>query len=107
MREKLAALQHEIWSHWMKYLFSQCNEVGDGCMEIPSKTVDRWLLQMDTPYAKLSERERKSDRDQADKVLTLIISAIPSDEQRCDADVWTSEDEIVEIGRQIIEDVRR
>jgi len=26
--EKLADVSHDIWTHWMKYLFSQCKEDG-------------------------------------------------------------------------------
>ena len=78
MREELAALMHEIWGHWMKYLFSQCwhNFGGtgekDGSVTIPVQSVERWMRQMRTPYDELSEKEKDSDREQADKVLALI-----------------------------------
>ncbi len=35
IREACAAVQHEIWSHWMKYLFAQCESVEGGWL-IPS-----------------------------------------------------------------------
>lgn len=72
--EQAAAEQHEIWSHWMKYLFSQCKElemelpndsvkVKTGNLIIPVEKVERWRLQMNTPYSQLSEKEKQSDRD--------------------------------------------
>lgn len=73
--EVLAAVQHEIWSHWMKYLFSQCPEFGMGVSitrYIPADKVIHWKRQMETPYAELSEKEKDSDRDQARKVMDAL-----------------------------------
>ena len=70
-REELAALQHEIWSHWMKYMFSQCLHTVGG-MLIPGDKVERWVRQMNTKYSELTEKEKESDRDQADKVMELL-----------------------------------
>lgn len=73
LREKLAAIQHEIWAHWMKYLFSVGAVRGkDGAHIIYPKSVQRWKRQMQTPYNKLSEEEKESDRHQADKVLAVV-----------------------------------
>jgi hypothetical protein len=71
MREKLAKVQHEIWSHWMRYLFSVCEE-ANGNLIIPPDKVKRWKRQMITPYQFLTEEEKESDREQADKVLNII-----------------------------------
>ena len=69
-RERIAAVQHEIWSHWMRYLFSVCGELNDdGSATIPAYNVERWHRQMATGYADLTDKERESDRNQADKVL--------------------------------------
>lgn len=70
-RERLAAYAHEAWSGWMRYLFEKCNEVGDGCYEIPSWAVKRWERQASTPYANLPEDEKDSDRAEADKILAI------------------------------------
>lgn len=78
MREEISDSVHEIWINWMKYLFEFCNEVGDGCMEIPREKVDRWYRQMDTPYSQLSEDEKDSDREQADKIIA-VLSKINND----------------------------
>jgi hypothetical protein len=81
LREALAALQHEIWSHWMKYQFSCCHEEVDvvflrgdstGARIIPAEKVERWQRQTNQHYDMLSEKERDSDREQADKILALL-----------------------------------
>jgi hypothetical protein len=68
-RERLAAIQHDIWSHWTRYQFSVCQRNDDGSLTIPAEKVERWERQAATPYSALSEAERESDRDQADKVI--------------------------------------
>ena len=70
--EVLADVQHDIWSHWMKYLFKQCERADNGWV-IPSDKVTHWVRQMNMPYAELSEREKDSDRDQAKKVEDALV----------------------------------
>lgn len=42
LREAIAAAQHDIWSHWMRYLFS-CGEFdGAGNFILPKETVLHW-----------------------------------------------------------------
>lgn len=72
LREHLADVQHQIWSHWMKYLFNCCVLNEDGSMTIPADKVSRWQRQMITPYSQLTEKERESDRHQADKVIAVV-----------------------------------
>jgi hypothetical protein len=71
--EALADVQHEIWSHWMRYLFSVCTANEDGSYTIPAGKVQHWQRQMATPYHELPEAEKESDREQAAKVLKLLI----------------------------------
>jgi hypothetical protein len=71
-REQLAALAHEQWAAWMKYLFEKSIDGGDGSVEIPALYVARWKRQMNTSYLNLSEKEKESDRAEADKVLRVI-----------------------------------
>ncbi len=71
-REQLAAVQHAIWSHWMKYMFSCGAFNADGSWTMPADKVERWSRQMETDYSGLTEKERMSDRDQVDKVLTTL-----------------------------------
>jgi hypothetical protein len=72
MREIIARVQHEIWAHWMNYLFMVSMRNEDGSYTIPASLVDRWKRQMYTPYEQLSAREQKSDLEQADKVMEVI-----------------------------------
>ncbi len=63
--------QHQIWSHWMKYMFSQCDfglpsvlsAIENGSCIIPKDKVERWKKQMNTNYKDLNESEKKSDRN--------------------------------------------
>lgn len=71
-REAIAAVQHEIWSHWMEYMFRVCKQNDDGSMTIPADKVSRWTRQAQTHYAYLTELEQESDRHQADKVLRVL-----------------------------------
>ena len=71
IRERLADLCHEQWSGWMKYQFSRFTENNDK-MELSSIWVLRWTRQLCTPYADLTEKEKDSDRKEADRFLGAI-----------------------------------
>lgn len=76
--EKLAALEHEQWAHWMKYFFEKCFTIQmklGVAVKIEQKDFDRWSRQMKTPYNLLSEKEKNSDREWAKKTLSLIESS--------------------------------
>ena len=62
IRERLAALEHEQWAHWTRYLLDH----------LTPENVERWRRQIDTPYEELSEPEKQSDREWADRVLELV-----------------------------------
>lgn len=72
MREHLADLSHEIWSHWMRWVFTTGKFNEDGSWTMPASLVVRWQRQMNLRYSELSELEKQSDREQADKILNLI-----------------------------------
>lgn len=72
MLTKLADVQHEIWSHWMKYLFEVSIQNDDGTVTIPTDKVETWQRQMVTTYANLSSKEKESDIEQAKKVLAVL-----------------------------------
>ena len=78
LREALAEVSHEIWAHWMTYLFSKCWYPNlkvypelDAVL-IPNKLHLQWTRQMNTNYADLTEHEKDSDREQADKILAVL-----------------------------------
>lgn len=80
--ERLAAIEHERWSHWQKYLHSKCVPQADGSLLIPADLVARWQMQIERKYEELSEEEKESDREQVRKYLPLIASAISSNIRR-------------------------
>ena len=61
--DRLASSAHQCWSDWMKHLFSKCTMNKDGSATIPKSEVKRWKRQIKTPFRKLSEEEKNSDRD--------------------------------------------
>ena len=76
--ERIAATEHERWSHWQQYLHEQCRRLDDGSLVIPSELAVRWETQMKTPYSELSEREKDSDREQAREYIAALKRAASS-----------------------------
>jgi len=76
-RERLAALSHEQWSGWVKYMFEKGTTNPAGTWTMPQWAVERWTRQMNTAYTDLSEIEKHSDRAEADRVLALLIPPPP------------------------------
>jgi len=80
LREKLAAIEHERWADWQRYVHSVCYEnkgIGGeptGELTIPSELARRWERQIGTPYHELSEKEKDSDREQVDRYWQLITA---------------------------------
>lgn len=72
LRERLADLCHKQWCGWMVYLFEKsiCNE--DGSITIPPDLVKRWNRQIQTNYYALPEKEKDSDRIEADKFIREV-----------------------------------
>jgi hypothetical protein len=65
LREKLAALEHQQWSHWTKYL------IDSGLITDAAK-IAHWERQINTPYYELTEAEKDLDRKWADKVIEIL-----------------------------------
>ncbi len=74
--ELLAAIEHERWSHWQRYLHSKCSETKDGMVQFAADLFHRWTIQIETPYVNLSEREKESDRQEVRRYLPLIEEAL-------------------------------
>jgi len=72
--EKLAAIEHERWADWQKYLHSHGipNTQGKGYLCLPMGLIKHWERQIATPYAELSEQEKNSDREQVMRYWSLI-----------------------------------
>lgn len=62
LREKLAELEHNQWAHWTQYLLRHLTPRNEA----------HWYQQMATPYASLTEEEKESDREWADKVIDIL-----------------------------------
>ena len=75
--EKGAAIEHERWSRWQKYMHSKILPTEhDALMQIGTEFVERWNRQIDTPYAELSEKEKESDRIEVRKYYPFIDQII-------------------------------
>lgn len=74
--EELAALEHDRWAHWQRYLHSKCEAHEDGSLSIPAELVQRWTEQVETAYADLTEEEKNSDREQVRRYLPTIAGAL-------------------------------
>ena len=72
MKEKLSEFAHKQWSGWMRYLFSKGIFNDDGTWTMPKWAVDRWISQMNTEYKDLSEKEKESDRKEANDMIKMI-----------------------------------
>jgi hypothetical protein len=80
--EVLAAKEHERWAHWQRYLHDQCERLPDGSLVIPSVLVGRWEKQIATPYERLTDQEKDSDREQVQQYLPIIATALSDKEPR-------------------------
>jgi hypothetical protein len=74
--EKLAAIEHERWSHWQRYVHNHCIQQPDGSLIISADLVARWERQIARKYSELEEQEKESDREQVRKYLSLIASEL-------------------------------
>jgi hypothetical protein len=74
--ERLAAVEHERWSHWQRYMHSKSTKQSDGSLLIPPDLVKQWERQLSTPYGELTEKEKESDREQVRKYLPILIEAL-------------------------------
>jgi len=80
LRKAFAQYAHDqSWSGWINYQFSKCisveaNEHGleQGSLIIPPELVSRWKRQASTPFDELPESERKSDYEEADKIIAIL-----------------------------------
>jgi len=76
LREALASNAHDAWAGWMRWVYDKGTWNPDGSFTINPASAERWARQMGTPYRELSEQEKDSDRDEADKILAIINEAL-------------------------------
>jgi hypothetical protein len=74
--EDLAELEHKQWSHWTKYMLNRLKQLENEQDAFdPYKVMHQkqnWHRQIATPYSKLTEKEKDSDRIWAAKSLEII-----------------------------------
>jgi hypothetical protein len=74
--EALAAVEHQQWSHWQRYVHDRGKVQPDGALLLPPELVSRWERQISTSYEDLSEDEKESDREQVRRYLPIIAPAL-------------------------------
>lgn len=70
--ETLAAIEHERWADWQRYVHDHCKRNDDGSLTIPAQMVDGWERQIGTDYQDLTEQEKASDRAQVRRYWHLV-----------------------------------
>lgn len=71
LREKLAAIEHERWADWQKWMHKVLRDAHDPSPEY-GDIMERWDRQIETPYSELSDKEKASDMEQVDRYWHLI-----------------------------------
>jgi hypothetical protein len=74
--EELAAIEHDRWAHWQRYMHEKAVRQPDGGLLVPPELVEKWERQIATPYADLSDDEKESDREQVQCYLPIIAKAL-------------------------------
>lgn len=74
--EELAAIEHERWAHWQRYMHDKGERLESGALLLPAELVEQWERQIATPYKKLTEEEKESDREQVRKYLPLVMKRL-------------------------------
>ena len=74
--EELAAIEHERWSHWQRYMHGKGKRQADGSLVLPPELVERWERLSSRSYAELGDAEKESDREQVRRYLPVIASAL-------------------------------
>lgn len=82
LRQQLADIEHQRWSHWQRYIHGLMGRKQDGWYVLDPEYVKRWERQIATPYEQLSEREQASDMEQVDRYWSLVEKALA--QAKCD-----------------------
>lgn len=73
--EQLAAIEHERWAHWQRFMHGKGERRPDGSLVLPADLVAQWERLIETPYAQLTDKERESDREQVRRYLPVVAQA--------------------------------
>jgi hypothetical protein len=83
LKEKLAEIEHERWADWQKWI----HLVYENPTRPFEEAIANWKVQIDTPYSKLSDREKASDMEQVDRYWPLVLSFIRTEKLKLLAEV--------------------
>jgi hypothetical protein len=73
--EQLAAIEHERWAHWQRFMHGKGERKADGSLVLPPDLVSKWERLIETPYAQLTDKEKESDREQVKRYLPVVADA--------------------------------
>lgn len=73
--EQLAAIEHERWAHWQRFMHGKGERKPDGSLVLPPDLVAKWERLIETPYAQLTDKEKESDREQVKRYLPVVADA--------------------------------
>src|SRR6267143_268668 len=85
--EELAALEHERWAHWQRYVHEKGQRQPDGSVLLPADLVSRWERQINTLYRDLTNEEKDSDREQVRKYLPVLERWLSRNRKEGEGDV--------------------
>lgn len=74
LRQRLAAIEHQRWADWQRWVHEQCKRQPNGDLVIPAALVERWERQIATPYDQLSEAEQRSDMGEVDRYWPRLLA---------------------------------
>ena len=78
--ENLAELEHKQWAHWTKYMLERLEQLeAEQDAHDPYKVMhqkENWRRQIATPYFKLTEKEKDSDRVWASKSFEITAKQL-------------------------------
>ena len=74
--DRLAAVEHERWAHWQRYMHSRGTVLADGSLLLPANLIARWERQIETPFNDLTESEKESDRDQVRQYIPVVVNLL-------------------------------
>lgn len=73
--EQLAEEAHGVRAEWIEYMFSQGSvNSGRDTFEIPRHVWEGWERQAKTPYIQLTEPDKETDRDIAQRYISIMES---------------------------------
>lgn len=74
--DRLAAVEHERWAHWQRYMHEKGTRLDDGSLVLPAELIERWDEQIAKPFHALSPEEQESDREQVRRYVPLMAELL-------------------------------